>query len=77
MKVFFDTNVLVCLFDQGAPEKQRSAQERFRAHTRDGGLLLSTQLQEFYVTVTRKLSTPLGSAEALEAVRRFATFSVV
>ena len=78
MRVFFDTNVLVYLFDQGAPEKQRSAQERFRLHAGDGSLLLSTQvLQEFYVTVTRKLSTPLGGAEALEAVQRFATFSLI
>ena len=27
--------------------------------------------------MTRKLSTPLGGAEALEAVQRFATFSLV
>lgn len=77
MRVFFDTNVLVYLFDRGAPEKQRRAQELFRIHSTDGSLLLSTQvLQEFYVTVTRKLSVPLGGLEALEAVRQFATFSL-
>lgn len=77
MRVFFDTNVLVYLFDRGAPEKRHKAQELFRVHSSDGSLLLSTQvLQEFYVTVTRKLSAPLGGPEALETVRRFATFSL-
>lgn len=77
MRVFFDTNVLVYLFDRNAPEKQRRAQALFQTHSVDGSLLLSTQvLQEFYVTVTRKLSVPLGGLEALEAVRRFASFSL-
>lgn len=77
MRVFFDTNVLVYLFDRRAPEKQRRARDLFRAHSADGTLLLSTQvLQEFYVTVTRKLSAPLGGPEALGAVRRFAAFSL-
>lgn len=76
MKVFFDTNVLVYLFDAYAPEKQRGARELFEQHSLGGSLLLSTQvLQEFYVTVTRKLSEPLSGPEALSAVRHFASFS--
>lgn len=77
MRVFFDTNVLVYLFDHNAPEKQHKAQRLLQTHSEDGSLLLSTQvLQEFYVAVTRKLSVPLGGPEALEAVRRFASFSL-
>lgn len=75
--MFFDTNVLVYLFDRRAPQKQRRARDLFQAHSADGTLLLSTQvLQEFYVTVTHKLSAPLGGPEALGAVRRFAAFSL-
>ena len=78
MRVFFDTNVLVYLFDHHAPVKQRRAKALFQQHAADGTLLLSTQvLQEFYVTVTRKLSTPLGGPEASAALRHLATFSVV
>lgn len=76
--MFCDTNVLVYLFDRHAPEKRRRAQDLFREHSADDSLLLSTQvLQEFYVTVTRKLSVPLSGPEALEATRRLASFSVV
>jgi hypothetical protein len=40
--------------------------------------LLSTQvLQEFYVSVTRKLAEPLPPEDAERAVRRFADFAVV
>jgi predicted nucleic acid-binding protein len=75
VRVFFDTNILVYLFDRHAHEKWRRAQDLFLTHSVDGSLLLSTQvLQEFYVTVTRKLSAPLGGPEALEAVRLFASF---
>ncbi len=60
MKVFFDTNILVYLFDAGAPAKQRLARSLLDRHTRAGETLLSTQvLQEFYVAVTRKLATVL------------------
>lgn len=78
MRVFFDTNVLVYLFDHNEPVKQQRARTLFQKHTADSSLLLSTQvLQEFYVTVTRKLSTPLGGPEAVTALRHLATFSVV
>ena len=62
---FFDTNVLVYVFDHGEPGKQRTARERFLHHAHMGDLAFSTQvLQEFYVTVTRKLAQPLDPAAA-------------
>ena len=70
MKAFFDTNILVYLFDTGAPAKQRRAREVLTQHTLAGETLLSTQvLQEFYVAVTRKLASPLDPDAAYQAVR--------
>ena len=61
MRSFFDTKVLVYLFDDDAPEKQRRAQQLLQDEVGQGRAILSTQvLQEFYVTVTRKLASPLG-----------------
>ena len=78
MKVFFDTNVLVYLFDSGSPRKQARAQELLGSHTDAGELLLSTQvLQEFYVAATRKLATPLDEETAYATVRELATLPVV
>ncbi len=86
---FVDTNVLVYLFDADSPTKQARAREILEG---DGGnvplggsrgrnnsyLVLSTQvLQEFYVTVTRKLGVPLAPEVAFEATRRFAELHVV
>jgi hypothetical protein len=60
MRRFFDTNVLVYLFDASATTKKVRAQELLKQAVSDGLALLSTQvLQEFFVAVTRKLSTPL------------------
>jgi predicted nucleic acid-binding protein len=78
MTVFFDTNILVYLFDAGSLRKQRRARELLEAHTRAGETLLSTQvLQEFYVAVTRKLASPLDLGVAQEAVRELAVLPVV
>jgi len=78
MRAFFDTDILVYLFDTDAPEKQDRAREVLRQCADQGRVLLSTQvLQEFYVTVTRKLAEPLSEDEATHAVRDLAGFSVV
>jgi predicted nucleic acid-binding protein len=78
MKFFFDTNVLVYLFDADSPDKRKKARVLFQRHTEAGDILLSTQvLQEFYVTVTRKLVRPLDAAAAAEAVSSFAELPLV
>jgi predicted nucleic acid-binding protein len=70
MRRFFDTNVLVYLFDASATTKKVRAQELLRQVVSDGLALPSTQvLQEFFVAVTRKLSTPLPNEQAERAVR--------
>ena len=78
MKFFFDTNVLAYLFDADTPDKRKKARALFRKHADAGDILLSTQvLQEFYVTVTRKLARPLDAAAAAETVSSFAEFPPV
>lgn len=73
---FLDTNVLV----YAATSDPETAAKRYRAlaliESRD--FALSAQvLQEFYVTVTRKLSVPLGPERALAWIEEFETFPCV
>lgn len=77
-RVFLDTNVLVYLFDADDPAKQRRAQDLLSNRELRAQLILSTQvLQEFYVSVTRKLTTPLDPEAAFQAVQDLAAFPVV
>jgi len=72
MRSFFDTNVLLYLFDNSEPEKKARAQEIFDREVEADRVVLSTQvLQEFYVSVTRKLASPLTPEVAEERVRDF------
>jgi predicted nucleic acid-binding protein len=77
MSSFFDTNILVYLFDGDAPDKRSRAQELLEREVAGGRAILSTQvLQEFYVAVTRKLSEPLSAEVAEQAVRDLAALPV-
>lgn len=77
MLTFFDTNVLVYLFDRGAPDKQKLARSVFQRESEAGRFVASTQvIQEFYVTVTRKLASPLPLADAEKAVRALAELTI-
>jgi len=76
-RVFLDTNVLVYLFDADAPVKQRRAQDLLSNRELRARMILSTQvLQEFYVSVTRKLATPLDPEVAFQAVHNLAALPV-
>lgn len=56
-KAFFDTNVLVYAHDRADKRKQEIAERLFRRHLSARKLYLSTQiLQEFYVTLSRKIA---------------------
>jgi predicted nucleic acid-binding protein len=78
MRSFFDTNILVYLFDEDYPEKKAQAQALLEKETENGRTLVSTQvLQEFYVTVTRKLEVPLSPEKAEEIVSQFMVFPLV
>ena len=77
-RTFFDSNVLVYLFDTDSPAKQARARDIFGEHARSGRILLSPQvLQELYVTVTRKLARPLPPEDALAALVQFSAFPLV
>jgi predicted nucleic acid-binding protein len=73
---FFDTNVLVYVFDRSESVKQSRAQDLVAEHMTARDMVLSTQvLQELYVTFTRKKQ--LGAADALEVVTTFAQERIV
>ncbi len=77
-RTFFDTNVLVYLFDDRDPEKKIRAQQVFAEESERGLVVLSTQvLQEFYWAVTRKLAYPLSGEVAEERVRDFCELPLV
>ena len=77
-RTFFDTNVLVYLWDHDQPAKQATAERLVTQEVNSGLAVVSTQvLQEFYATVTRKLKPPLPDAEALANTESFATLPVV
>ena len=77
-RVFVDTNVLVYLFDADDPAKQRIVQNLLSNLDLRARLILSTQvLQEFYVSVTRKLAIPLDPEAAFQAVQDLAAFPVI
>lgn len=76
MSCFFDTNVLVYVFDRAESIKQARAQDLVTGHMTARDMVLSTQvLQELYVTLTRKKQ--LGAADALEVVTTFAQERIV
>ncbi|MBW2027061.1 MAG: PIN domain-containing protein [Deltaproteobacteria bacterium] len=78
MRCFFDTNILVYMFDQDSPEKKDYACRLFETEVSAGRAVVSTQvLQEFYVTVTRKLSVPLDPKTAEEVVRNLSLLRVI
>ncbi len=70
MPLFVDTNVLVYARDAGEPAKQPQARAWLEHlwRTRTGRLSFQV-LQEFYVTVTRKLDPGLGPEEARAELR--------
>jgi predicted nucleic acid-binding protein len=76
MRTFFDTNVLVYLFDGRAPRKQQVAEQLVAAHMRNGTLVISTQvLLELYAVLTRKRG--LDATYARSIIEPFAAEEVV
>ena len=77
-RTFFDTNVLVYLFDADSPDKQSRAREALRQAIERGAVVVSTQvLQEFFVTITRKLARPLPARDGEAALRRLMELTVI
>jgi len=76
-KVFIDTNVLVYAYDAEAGAKHEAARDLVIELWSKGGAVLSVQvLQEFYVSVTRKIPKPLKPGLAREIVEDLLTWDV-
>ena len=74
---FVDANVLVYAFDSSAGPKQQTAQALLeRLWESNTGYLSIQVLQEFFVTVTKKVAKPLPVDEAKARIRELATWRV-
>jgi predicted nucleic acid-binding protein len=74
---FVDANVLVYAFDASAGKKKAVAEQLLARFWESGVGCLSVQvLQEFFVTVTKKVAHPLSVDEAADRIREFATWKV-
>ena len=76
-RFFVDTNVLVYSRDESEPQKQKQALDWMTHLWNTGTGRLSFQvLQEFYVTVTRKIKNPLKPVETREIIRNYLAWPV-
>ncbi|MEW6570689.1 MAG: PIN domain-containing protein [Nitrospirota bacterium] len=77
-KVFVDTNVIVYAYDKDAGEKHRIAVNIMKDLWHSGLGTISTQvLQEFFVTLTNKISAPLKISVVRETIRRLSKWDVL
>ena len=76
VRAFVDTDVFVYLYSSDDPAKRDVARDLLL--NADMDLVLSAQvLNEFYVTVTRKITSPLSPGDARDAVGSLAELEVV
>lgn len=69
-KVFVDTNILVYAYDTSAGEKHKKALAIMEGcWDSEDGIISSQVLQEFFVSVTRKIAKPLDVIKAKEIVK--------
>lgn len=69
LSYFLDTNLLVYAYDRSAGQKHTQAAHLVEAcWEHENGCLSLQVLQEFYVTVTRKIATPLDHQTARQLV---------
>jgi len=77
-RLFVDTNVLVYAYDETADKKHEQAKEIVQNlwETRNGVLSMQV-LQEFFITVTRKIPKPADINTAADIVRDYLQWRVV
>ena len=74
---FVDANVLVYAYDASAGRKKTQAEQLLTRLWGSGTGCLSVQvMQEFFVTVTRKVAEPLPADEAADRVRELGAWRV-
>ena len=77
-KVFVDTNVLVYAYDIDAGRKHLIALSIMKDLWQSGLGILSTQtLQEFFVTVTGKIASPLEIPVAKEIIKKLSKWDII
>ena len=75
-KVFLDSNILVYAQDAGSADKQRRSRELIARLAESGDGVISTQvMQEFFVSVTRKLGVQPLAAKAI--LKTFGVFEII
>ncbi|HEX4489024.1 MAG TPA: PIN domain-containing protein [Terriglobales bacterium] len=76
-KTFVDSNVLIYAYDSKVPGKQAKAQAALRVLWAEQTGVLSMQvLQEFYITVTRKIQQPLAREIARLVIQSYSVWCV-
>lgn len=76
VKIFIDTNILVYALDRHDPEKRKKCRSLLKILAQNNQGVISTQvLQEFYVTVTKKLG--IDGLIAKDILHSFSKFEVV
>jgi predicted nucleic acid-binding protein len=74
---FIDTNILVYAYDADAGRKHQLARQVLEECWQSDSGAISTQiLQEFYVTVTKKLPTSLPKQKAREVIETYHVWPV-
>jgi predicted nucleic acid-binding protein len=77
-KVFVDTNILIYAHDRDAAEKHFLANSLIKKIWQEENGVISTQvLQEFYVTLTRKIINPLPRPKARAVLANYFTWEIV
>ncbi|MGM0452339.1 MAG: PIN domain-containing protein [Thermodesulfobacteriota bacterium] len=76
-RIFVDTNVLVYAHDLDAGSKNGIACDVITdLWTNQNGILSTQVLQEFYITITKKVSLPLNKETARKIIRRYANWEL-
>jgi predicted nucleic acid-binding protein len=77
-RTFVDTNILVYAHDADAGEKHTIAPKTMADLWESRQGIISTQvLQELYVTLTRKVASPLKGNNARRLIRNYLTWELV
>jgi predicted nucleic acid-binding protein len=76
-KIFLDTNILVYAHDLDAGIKHHTAINILKDMWDNRTGVLSTQvLQEFYMTVTKKIGNPISPIEAREIIKSYTCWEI-
>lgn len=77
-RIFVDTNILVYAHDADAGEKHAAAAQAVADLWESRNGILSTQvLQELYITLTRKVTSPVTGTVARRLIRNYLTWDLV